>query len=279
MSSDRNSDPPTHMRIRDHWTDKAEAWHAQADAMAPLADRFNRPLMEAIGLEAGHSLLDLASGAGEPAFTAEKIVGETGMVVATDLVPAMLTGLRRRDREKRLRFVAADMQKLPFADGAFDRVTCRFGIMFPPDVDTALSETRRVLKPGGRVGFMVWPPEPLQTLFHVLAEAVDFCLGEARDDHFHRMFRFSEPGSLTTAMAVAGYGDMTERDLSFTPRAPADRPFWRPQLHMTFGDRVHGVDEAVLDRLDKEIKERLEPLRDGGSYQLHTTIRIVTGTR
>ena len=49
-----------------------------------------------------------------------------------------------------------DMERLEFADGSFDAVTCRWGYMFCPDVVGALAESRRVLRPGGRLSLAVW---------------------------------------------------------------------------------------------------------------------------
>jgi SAM-dependent methyltransferase len=50
----------------------------------------------------------------------------------------------------------ADAMRLPFDDRAFDAVVCQFGVMFFPDRSKAISEARRVLKPGGVFIFNVW---------------------------------------------------------------------------------------------------------------------------
>src|SRR3546814_5610250 len=54
---------------------------------------------------------------------------------------------------------------------SFDRVTCRFGLMFVSDVPAALAEVRRVLKPGGRAGFLVWGPLENNALFQEIGRA------------------------------------------------------------------------------------------------------------
>src|SRR3546814_6699772 len=67
---------------------------------------------------------------------------------------------------------AADAEALPFPTASFDRVTCRFGLMFVSDVPAALAEVRRVLKPGGRAGFLVWGPLENNALFQVIRDAL-----------------------------------------------------------------------------------------------------------
>lgn len=82
-------------------------------------------------------------------------------MAATDLVPETPDGARRRaDAAKigNIDFRAADMERLPFVDKSFDRVTCRFGLMFASDPSAALAETFRVLRPGRRTAFLVWGP-------------------------------------------------------------------------------------------------------------------------
>ena len=144
---------------RDYWATRAPQWDAWADDLAPLAERFNAALIAAIDVRPGQTLLDLASGAGEPALTLAKHVGPSGSVTATDLVPEMLAGARRRIEAAGLTNVSFEIcgiDDLPFEDSIYDAATCRFGLMFVPDVHNALSSVRRVLKPGGQAVCMVW---------------------------------------------------------------------------------------------------------------------------
>src|SRR3546814_587993 len=143
--------------VRDLWIAKAPFWTAAADQMARMADKLNQPFLDAAGVGPGDMVLDLASGAGEPALSVARRIGDAGGVVATDVIPDMLAKVRLRAAEQRLgnlRAAAADAEALPFPTASFDRVTCRFGLMFVSDVPAALAEVRRVLKPGGRAGFL-----------------------------------------------------------------------------------------------------------------------------
>lgn len=70
-------------------------------------------------------------------------------VVAGDISQGMLSEGRRR--HPKIDFIYADAMDLPFSDASFDVVTISFGIRNVNDVDTALAEMLRVLKPGGRL--------------------------------------------------------------------------------------------------------------------------------
>ena len=94
--------------------------------------------------------LDVATGGGH---TALKIAPHVRQIVASDLTPAMLEAARGHIALKapNAAFTAADAERLPFAAGAFDLVTCRIAPHHFPDVFAFVRECARVLKPGGRL--------------------------------------------------------------------------------------------------------------------------------
>ncbi len=272
---------PDKDNVRSDWEGRAPYWDRWADAIAELADRMNQPLLEAVGITSGQRVLDLASGAGEPALTIARRVGATGSVTATDLVPAMLAGARRRATAaglSNLAFDIADMEALPYPARSFDAVTCRFGIMFVPEPSRALSEARRVLMEGGRAGFMVWGPIEDTTAMHAVREAGLAVLGPDLRQAAAMPFRLGVPGTLTRLFTAAGFSRVEEREIRFAPEIPSDRPFWRPMLDMTFGPHLAQASDAVKGKIEQGIRERLEPYRDGAVYRLRVHVRIGLGT-
>lgn len=263
---------------RARWTASADAWDRWADPMADLADKLNQPLLDAAGVAEGERVLDLASGAGEPALSAARRVGPSGLVVGSDLVPGMMAGAVRRATELpdgRLAFTAADMTALPFADGCFDRITCRFGIMFVPDVPAALAEVHRVLRPGAAAAFMVWGPRTGNALFEVVGAVVAATLGE--DGSLDPLFRFAEPGGLAAAMRAAGFREARETDIAPVRKAPRGQPFWRATLDMSFGHRLRGLDAGQRATLEADIIRRFEERATGDVVPLPAHVRIVVG--
>lgn len=263
-----------------YWRERAAYWDRNADGIAEMADRLNQPLLDAVGIETGQRVLDLASGTGEPALSIARRVGPEGHVTSTDLVAEMLDGTRRRLEAAGMRNVdcrVADMEALPFADATFDRVTCRFGIMFTNDPGRALAEARRVLKPGGRAGFLVWGPRADTSQFEVFAAAAERVLGSGSELDLDSPFRFGAEGSLNTAMTAAGFVETEEQALRFEPKIPASEPFWRPHIDMTFGPLA--ADPARRAALDSAIAEGFAAYRAGDAYRLKMHVRIGTGRR
>ena len=132
-------------------------------------------------------VLDLATGGGH---TALPFAGIARRVVAADLTEPMLRAAREHVRVQGgacVEFVAADACNLPFADGAFDVVTCRTAAHHFADVGAAVRQIQRVLRPGGALLLQ-------DILGHDDAEASAFILEvERRRDPSHvRSYRATE---------------------------------------------------------------------------------------
>ena len=110
-------------------------------------DRAWRKLvLEAVDPQVGDRVLDLAAGTGT---SSEPFAAAGAFVVPTDISLGMLTVGKRRSPW--LAFVAGDGLQLPYADDSFDAVTISFGLRNVSDTSAALTELRRVTKPGGRL--------------------------------------------------------------------------------------------------------------------------------
>ena len=107
----------------------------------------------------GDTVLELAAGAGDTGFEAAAPIGERGRLISTDFSPAMVQVARRRGAELGLGNVdyrVMDAERVELDADSVDGVLCRFGYMLMVDPAAAFAETRRVLRPGGRLALAVW---------------------------------------------------------------------------------------------------------------------------
>ena len=109
--------------------------------------RWKAALVALADARPGTRALDLAAGTGDIAFA---LAARGARVAALDITHRMLEiASAKRPASARVAFVTGDMMSLPFEDGAFDLVTTGYGIRNVPEIEPALAEIRRVLRPGG----------------------------------------------------------------------------------------------------------------------------------
>lgn len=112
------------------------------------------PMLDAVQPRAGDRLLDVGSGTGVVARSARERVRPGGSVVAVDPNAGMLAVARRLAPDLDIRPGTAE--RLPVGDNEVDCVTCQFALMFFADRAAAITETARVMRPGGRVAVATW---------------------------------------------------------------------------------------------------------------------------
>lgn len=197
---------------RRDWTEAAAGWRKWWQpleaALGPVGDR----LVELAAIRAGHRVLDIATGIGEPALTAARLVGPAGRVVGTDISPGMLEVARERAADLGLgnvEFHEMDAEALDLPESSFDAALCRFGLMFLPDVDRALVGIRRLLVPGGGFAASVWgPPEryPMATVaFGAVARVLEL---PAPASGTPGMFSLADGDELAGRFRAAGFAEV-----------------------------------------------------------------------
>lgn len=217
--------------------EKARHVRSVFDSVAPKYDVMNdlmsagmhrlwkRYTMAVANAQPGQQVLDIAGGTGDLSRAFAKRVGPTGRVVHTDINEAMLREGRNRllDEGLVLPTMVCDAEKLPFADNSFDIVSVAFGLRNMTHKDVALSEMRRVLKPGGKLLVLEFSrvAKPLEKAYDWYSFNVLPKLGQlvAKDEHSYRYLAESirmHPGQeeLRQIMKAAGFGHVDVHNLS-----------------------------------------------------------------
>lgn len=271
------------------WDDPeiVQGWSQWHDAWSVHTEALTAAIVEGLDPRPGARLLDLACGTGEPAITLARAVGPTGSVVATDLSRGTLTAAReqiqRHGLEGRVTVREADMEHLPFADGEFDGVSCRLGIMFVPDVGRALREVRRVLRPGGRASFVVWGSPMDQgwsgAMLRTFSQHVEIpgcAVGVPTP------WRFADAGPLADALAEAGFTEVTEERRAVTMPWPGDgADFWE-YVRATAAPARQVLREnppEVMRTAIREVIAAWDGFRIGDHLEMPGSIGVATGRR
>ena len=152
----------------------APTWERRRGFIEETAAPVRRWMIDALAPRPGDTVLELAAGVGDTGFEAAGTLDVDGRLISSDISPAMLEAARRRGAElgvEHVDYQVIDAERIPLETDSVDGVLCRFGYMLMPDPAAALAETRRVLRPGGRLALAVWSGPERNPFFAVVGKA------------------------------------------------------------------------------------------------------------
>jgi ubiquinone/menaquinone biosynthesis C-methylase UbiE len=249
--------------------DAASVYSAAADHFdaLPFWDRYGRRTVERAALRPGERVLDACCGTGASALPAAHAVGPDGYVLGIDLAEPALARARAKAREQGLgnaEFRAADIERTGLADGDFDAVICVFGIFFVTEMEAALSELWRLLRPGGRLAVTVWGPhflEPATGAFWAAVGREDPAAVRA----FEPWARVTGPGALARLL---GPGAAVEAEAGREPLATPEA-WWPMVLGTGFRATIERLGAAAAARIQAD---NLAWIRTHGVREVETNV-------
>ena len=215
-------------------------------------------IMDHLGATGTSVVLDIAAGTGEPGLSIARHL-HGGKVIITDLAEHMLEVAKEKAAAEgitNVEFREADAHTLPFADNAFDEVSCRMGFMFFPDMQQAANEMTRVLKPGGRIATSVWAgPEKnfwVTCMQQNIKKHIDVAPPEPGAPG---MFRCAQPGLIAGFFRNAGLREVTEREVPNVVGVNGPAQYWdmMSEVAAPFVAALSKADAATVAKVKADV--------------------------
>lgn len=217
--------------------------------MGRWSRRLAGPFLDFVGVDDGDSILDVGCGTGCLSFTVAARCN-VKQVQGVDFSPAYIEHARSRNRDSRLQFLVGDACALTCPDRGFDRVLALLVLHFVPNTAQAISEMRRVARPGGVVAAAVWDARGgyvANRIFFDTAAAIDPKAVERRARSYTRPM--TRPGELATAWHIAGLTEVVETTLSIRMDFASFDDYWIPYSGR---DGPHAEYIATLSDAERE---------------------------
>jgi SAM-dependent methyltransferase len=257
---------------RSGWEASSAGWIRHQAMMREWSRDISAAMLEAVSPQPGERVLELAAGVGETGLLAAELVAPVGGVVISDQAEGMIEGARARAAELgatnvEFQVLNAEWIDLPLA--SVDIVLCRYGYMLMADPATALSETRRVLRPGGRAGLAVWDAlganpwaaVPAGVLGDRGLTGAQGGLAGPADAHVPGPFALGDELRLRELLAAAGFAEIEIRPVEVMRRHASADEFWDVTLDLSrsFHDAVMSQPAATVEEIRTDLAARLEP--------------------
>lgn len=228
---------------------------------------FGQWLVETADIPEGARGLDVACGRGAVLFPATERVERNGHVIGIDLADGMARETQAEIQRRRLKQAEArqmDAENLTFPDSSFDFVLCGFALQFFPHLEQALSEFKRVLKPGGCIAVTTWGGDDERwNWYDDLREAYGAVvkLGSQSLD---------TPGEIQRWFSQAGFGEIQIHTKEIDMVYRDEEEWWNVEWSISARAGLEKLSPEDLEHFKAEVFEKAQAQKqtDGFHYRL-----------
>ncbi|MCH7586839.1 MAG: class I SAM-dependent methyltransferase [Chloroflexi bacterium] len=256
-----------------------KAWNTIADryedAWGRLTRLFIPHLLDAVKVEEGNLLLDVASG---PGFVAQAATKLGAVPVGVDFSAEMVR--IARDRNPGIEFHEGDAQALEFEDNHFDIVVMNFAALHLSDPAAAFAEARRVLRRGGRYGFTVWAGPDQSPAAKIVEDALsahaDLSVALPKGPDY---FGYGDPDMTRTNLGELGFKSETFQFHTATVEWTVPSAAYLYEIERDAGVRTAAVlakqEPEVLRAIQNQIENAVQEFRTSAGFALPYAAHII----
>ncbi len=269
---------------RHRWATTAAGWERHADAFRRDTMPVTAWMLDHTQPQPGDTVLELAAGIGDAGFLAAELIAPNGQLVTSDFVPEMLSAAQRRAEAlgaRNVRFRQIDAEAIDQAAASLDVVLCRWGYMLMADAEAALRDTRRVLRPGGRLALAAWAAPEANPWSVLLVEEL-IARGRAEPvPPGPGQFAWAPDGVIAENLDAAGFVDYEIATVDFAMRFASAREWWETQAVMSLRvqDAAASLSGDEVDEVVATLERRAAPwAQDDGSLAIPARTWVAAAT-
>jgi SAM-dependent methyltransferase len=252
----------------------APGWERAREEREQVAAPVTEWLVRELAPQEGQTILELAAGQGDVGYEVAPLLGPSGRLISSDFSPAMMDIAQRRAFELGLTNVehrVLDAEQNELEDASVDGVICRWGYMLMPNPATALAETRRVLRPGGRLVFSVWAGGERNPWIAIAGRiVVGRGLMPPPAPGEPGMFVLADESELRQLVLDAGFMSVLLEDVSVrSPYVSVDEYVRRSsEMGGMFSRAWATASESEQEEMKDELRDAFAPFAVDGGYEL-----------
>lgn len=244
------------------WNKFSPGWKKWDDLTMKFLKPYGDSIIEHLQPQGKDKILDIAAGTGEPGLTIASMIPE-GAVTICDLSEGMLEvarGKANRLKFENVKTKIVDACALPFEDDSFDAVSCRFGLMFFPDMLMAIKEMARVVKPGGRIAATVWgDPAKNYWVTSMVQNIKAHIEMPTPPEGAPGMFRCAAPGLIEGLFKESNIKNVIEKEILGSIDCSSADEYWdfMTDVAAPFASALGGADEETVERVRVDLVNSL----------------------
>ena len=267
---------------KEAWNKSSAGWKKWDDVMMEFLKPMSDEMIRMLHLKEDDIVLDVATGTGEPGLTIATFL-KNGKVTGIDLSEKMLAVAEENAAKrgiKNFETICCDVSALPFANATFTAITCRFGFNLFPDMNLALSEMVRVLKPGGRIVASVWNiPEKNPWISASMQTMIAMLQLTAPAPGAPGIYRCSEPGLMTDLFTDAGLKNIRQKEAAGKLQFDNSAIYWSFITETSSPVAFFKADEALQQQIKRAVLDKVSGKSLTDNIALESNAIIICGEK
>jgi SAM-dependent methyltransferase len=248
--------------------------------MGRWSQRLAPLFLDFAGIGVHERVVDVGCGTGSLTLAIAES-GEVDAIEAIDFEEQFVEALKQKSRDPRIVARQGDACALPYGDGQFDRALSMLVLHFVSDPSKAVSEMRRVVRPGGVIAATVWDTfggMPSQRMFWDTFCAIEPAAMERRSIALTRPM--TGPGQLMSAFVQGGLEQVRETSLTIRMEFESFDDYWEPLIHGqgTLASFLSTFSERTTDKLRSDVRDAYLCGGPDGARSFAATAVAVKGT-
>jgi SAM-dependent methyltransferase len=260
------------LRSRATWNAVATGWYTQREEIWESSRPVSEWMIRRLDPQPGDTVLELAAGVGDTGLRTARSVGRSGRVIITDSAPQMVAAARRRAEEmgvENAQFRTLDAERMDLETDSVDGVLCRWAYMLMIDPAAAFAETRRVLRPGGRLAFSVWAARernPALSLAGTVLVELGHC--PPPDPESPGPFSMADASRIRELVVGAGFAGPVIEEVSFRRQFINQDAYWRflIETSATTVPVLRSLPPKAQNTVRERVHEAARPFHSGEGY-------------
>jgi SAM-dependent methyltransferase len=254
------------------WGAVACGWYVQREELWKASRPVSEWMVRRLDPKPGDTVLELAAGMADTGLLAGRLVGESGRLIVTDFTAEMVAAARQRAEElgvQNAEFRVLDAERMDLKTDSVDGVLCRWAYMLMIDPAAAFSETRRVLRPGGRLAFSVWAARERNPALSLVGEVLQ-SQGHIPppDPEAPSAFAMADPGYIRELVVGAGFAEPEIEEVTFRWPFADQGAYWRyvTDTSASSSPVLRSLSPEVQTSVREQVHEAARLYRAGEGY-------------
>jgi ubiquinone/menaquinone biosynthesis C-methylase UbiE len=266
------------------WNNFSSGWKKWDEFTMHFLQPMGNAIIGELKIEEDDKVLDVACGTGEPGLTIAEMAMR-GKVTGTDVADKMLEIAKENAVTRNIHNYetkACDVCELPFGDESFDKISCRMGFMFFPDVQLASDEMFRVLKPGGMMATSVWEgPDKnpwVTTIMGIISKNMQL---QPPPQGAPGMFRCAGPSFIKSLMEKSGFKNIREQEVIGKVSYTDFEHMWSMmnEVAAPVVGALSKADDAMKKQIKEEVKVQAEKYRISNGLEMDFGALVISGNK